>query len=209
MMSNFTLRLAGTLAMLTVLLAGCSASAPSRTASAAAPTASAAAPTASTESGPLTLAEMRMDAAGGPSRPAIPAGIASPVTSSGPAANALTDAGPNTPLGKQWIFASANGFDGPMPQSPRNASLLLSRESGRMIGNTMCNSMSAAFDISMVQATLRFRNLSSTHAMCGEPNRSVESAVLDALTACDSFLLDGKRLKLFSKGQTVAELTTP
>ena len=54
-----------------------------------------------------TLAEMRMNEAGGPSPAARPAGLANPVTreDAPPLSDrALTDAGPNTPLGKQWIF---------------------------------------------------------------------------------------------------------
>lgn len=181
------------LVMSVVLLGGCAASAPEPDRN----------PTG------MTLAEMRLNDAGGPSKPATPAGLASPVASpTAPDPGALTDAGLNTPLGKQWVFTTVSGFEGPVPQSPRNASFLLSRESGRMVGTTMCNQMSATFEINMVQATLSFGLIRNTRMMCGEPNISVEGAVLNAISACDSFLLDGKNLKLISKGVTIAELVT-
>lgn len=157
----------------------------------------------------MTMAEMRMNEAGGPSKPAIPAGIASPQAApTAPAPGAVSDAGANTPLGKLWVFTKVQGFDGPLPGNPTTANLLMSRESRRMVGQTSCNPMSAGFEINVVQATLSFRNIVNGNAMCGKPNVDVEDAVIDALRATDAFLLDGKTLTLISKGTTIATLTT-
>lgn len=158
----------------------------------------------------MTMAEMRLNEAGGPARAAIPAGLASPAAApSAPGPRALTDAGPNTPLGKQWVFTQVDGFDGTLPGPPKNASLLMSRESRRLVGTTSCNPMSAAFEINIVQATLHFRTITNENRMCGQPNADVQEAVLNALAATDAFLLDDKTLTLISKGRTVAQLTTP
>lgn len=157
----------------------------------------------------MSMAEMRMNEAGGPSKAAIPAGLASPVaTPTALAPGAVTDAGANTPLGKLWAFTQVNGFDGTLPPAPTNATLLMARQNGRMTGTTSCNRMSAAFEIDMVAATLRFSNIVNGQAMCGEPNADVEDAVVNALMVTDSFLLDGKTLTLKSKGNQVAQLTT-
>jgi len=180
----------------TVLLAGCSSMGDD--------------PAPPTRTDTMTMAEMRMNEAGGPSKAAIPAGLASPSEApTAPSPDALTDAGPNTPLGKQWIFTQVNGFDGTLPGPPKNASMLMSRGNGKMAGTTSCNAMSASFEINMVTASLRFRNIVNGQAMCGQPNVDVEDAVLNALIATDSFVLDGKTLTLKSKGNQVAELTTP
>ncbi len=158
----------------------------------------------------MTMAEMRMDEAGGPSPAAKPAGLANPQAApSAPDPNALTDAGANTPLGKNWTFTQVDGFDGELPGPPRNATMILSRENGRMAGTTSCNPMTSAFEISIAQGTLSFRRIDNGSALCGEPNADIEDAVVDALAATDSFLLDGKTLTLRSKGRTVAVLTTP
>ena len=157
----------------------------------------------------MSMAEMRMNEAGGPSKAAIPAGLASPVAApTALAPGAVTDAGANTALGKLWVFTQVNGFDAALPPAPTNATLLMTRQSGRMTGTTSCNRMSAAFEIDMVAATLRFSNIVNGQAMCGEPNADVEDAVVNALMATDSFLLDGKTLTLKSKGNQVAQLTT-
>lgn len=158
----------------------------------------------------MTMAEMRMNEAGGPSKAAIPEGLASPVAApTPPSPGALTDAGANTPLGKEWIFTQVKGFNGTLPGPPKNASMLMSRGNGKMVGATSCNPMSASFEINMVTASLRFRNIVNGRAMCGKPNVDVEDAVIDALMVTDSFLLDGKTLTLKSKGNQVAQLTTP
>ena len=158
----------------------------------------------------MTMAEMRMNEAGGPSKAALPAGIASPVAApTAPGPRALSDAGANTPLGKQWVFTQVDGFDGVLPGPPKNASFLMSRESGRVVGTTSCNPLTAAFEINIVTASLKFSTILNGNAMCGQPNSDVEDAVIDALIATDSFLMDGKTLTLISKGNTIATLTTP
>lgn len=158
----------------------------------------------------MTLAEMRMDEAGGPAPAAKPAGLADPQAApTAPDPNALTDAGANTPLGKNWTFTQVDGFDSELPGPPRNATMILSRENGRMAGTTSCNRMTAAFEISIAQGTLAFRRLTNESALCGKPNADVEDAVIDALAATDSFVLDGKTLTLRSGDRTVAVLTTP
>lgn len=158
----------------------------------------------------MSMAEMRLNEAGGPSKASTPAGIASPQAQpTAPGPRAVTDAGANTPLGKLWVFTKVQGFDGPLPGNPKTANLMMSRESRRMVGQTSCNPMSAAFEINLVQATLSFSNVVNANQMCGEPNADVEDAVIDALIATDAFLMDGKTLSLISKGTTVATLTTP
>ena len=158
----------------------------------------------------MTMAEMRLNEAGGPSRTVMPEGIASPVAApTPPGPRALTDAGANTPLGKQWVFTRIGGYDGALPGPPKNASLLMSRGNGRVAGSTSCNPLTASFEINVVSATLSFRNIASGRAMCGKPNVDVEDAVIDAMRVTDSFVMDGKNLTLKSKGSAVAELTTP
>jgi heat shock protein HslJ len=159
-----------------------------------------------------TLAEMRMDEAGGPSAPARPEGLVNPVSrenASPPSSRALSDAGPNTPLGKQWIFTEVHGFEGTLPPPPTNASFLMARESGRVIGTTSCNPISGSFDISIVSGSLRFRNLENGSALCAGTNARTEEAVIQAMVATDSFRLDGNSLTLLSEGAVVATLTTP
>lgn len=166
----------------------------------------------------MTMAEMRMNEAGGPAPAAKPAGLANPQAApaapngkapTAPDPNALTDAGANTPLGKNWTFTQVDGFDGELPGPPRNATMILSRGNGRMAGTTSCNPMTSAFEISIPEGTLKFRRIDNGSALCGEPNADIEDAVVDALAATDSFVLDGKTLTLRSKGSTVAVLTTP
>jgi heat shock protein HslJ len=165
--------------------------------------------------GPMSMAEMRIAEAGGPSTPARPASdvpapqaAASPVTT---ALNAgpLTDAGAYTILGKQWIFTSVDGYDGALPGPPTQAGMMLSRGNGRMVGTTSCNPMSAAFTIDAVAGTLSFRNLTNGSAMCSRQNSDTEDAVTAMLLTVDGFRLEGKTLTLTSKGNDVAVLGTP
>jgi heat shock protein HslJ len=159
-----------------------------------------------------SLAEMRMNDAGGPAPAARPAGLANPVTAKSapaPSDRALSDAGPNTPLGKQWVFTRIEGFDGTLPAPPTNASFLMARESGRVVGSTSCNPMSGSFDISIAAGRLQFRNLENGSALCAGTNAKTEDAVIQAMVATDGFVLDGHSLSLLSKGNVVAELTTP
>lgn len=159
-----------------------------------------------------SLAEMRMDEAGGPAPAAKPAGLANPVAApqAGPPSDrALSDAGPNTPLGKQWVFTSITGFNETLPAPPTNASFLMAQESGRFGGTTSCNPMSGSFRISIASGTLEFRNLENGQALCAGSNARTEDAVIAAMVATDAFVLDGKKLTLLSKGNVVAELATP
>jgi heat shock protein HslJ len=160
----------------------------------------------------LTLAEMRMNEAGGPAPAARPEGVANPVSrddAAAPSSRALTDAGPNTPLGKQWIFTEINGFHETLPPAPTNASFLMARESGRVIGTTSCNPISGSFEISIASGKLRFENLENGSALCAGTNARTQEAVIQAMVATDGFLLSGNNLSLLSKGQVVATLTTP
>jgi heat shock protein HslJ len=160
----------------------------------------------------MTLAEMRMDEAGGPSPAAKPAGLANPVSrenAAPPSDRALSDAGPTTPLGKQWIFTEIDGFNEELPPAPTNASFLMARESGRVIGTTSCNPISGSFDISIASGELRFKNLENGSALCAGANARTEEAVIQAMVATDGFLLSGNSLSLLSKGNVVAKLTTP
>ncbi len=160
----------------------------------------------------MTLAEMRMDDAGGPSAPARSAGVPDPVSRENappPSDRALTDAGPNTPLGKQWIFTEVEGFDGTLPPPPTNASFLMARESGRVVGTTSCNPISGSFEISIASGSLRFKNLQNGSALCAGNNARTEEAVIQAMVATDAFELSGSTLSLISKGNVVARLTTP
>jgi heat shock protein HslJ len=160
----------------------------------------------------LTLAEQRMNEAGGPSKPAMPAGVENPVSREDappPSDRALTDAGPNTPLGKQWVFTEIYGFEGTLPPAPTNASFLLARESGRVVGTTSCNPISGSFEISVASGRLKFKNLENGSALCAGNNARTEDAMIQAMVATDSFLLSGNSLSLLSKGNVVAKLTTP
>jgi heat shock protein HslJ len=160
----------------------------------------------------MTLAEMRMDEAGGPSPAARPAGVANPVSRENAAPlsdRALSDAGPNTPLGKQWIFTEIVGFDETLPPAPTNASFLMARESGRVVGTTSCNPISGSFEISIAGGDLRFKNLENGSALCAGTNARTEEAMIQAMVATDGFLLSGNSLSLLSKGNVVAKLTTP
>jgi heat shock protein HslJ len=159
----------------------------------------------------LTLAEMRMNESGGPSPAARPEGVANPTSrkDAPPSSRALTDAGPNTPLGKQWIFTEINGFHETLPPAPTNASFLMARESGRVVGTTSCNPISGSFEISIPSGKLRFKNLENGSALCAGTNARTQEAVIQAMVATDGFLLDGNSLSLLSKGHVVAKLTTP
>jgi len=160
----------------------------------------------------MTLAEMRMDEAGGPSAPARSAGVPDPVSredAGPPSARALTDSGPNSPLGKQWVFTEIAGFEGTLPPPPTNASILMTRESGRVVGTTSCNPLSGSFEISVVSGTLKFRNLENGSALCAGNNARTEEAVIQAMVTTDAFVLSGNSLSLLSKGNVVAKLTTP
>ena len=160
----------------------------------------------------MSMAEMRLDEAGGPSKAATPAGLVSPVASpdqAPPSSQGLTDAGANTPLGKQWIFVSVAGYDAELPGPPKPPSILMSRESGRVVGSTSCNPLAAAFEISIASGTLHFRNIRTGSAMCSSVAADAEDAVVDAMAKTDAFRLDGNRLMLLSRGSEVAELTTP
>jgi heat shock protein HslJ len=137
-----------------------------------------------------TLAQERIEEARGPLAPAAPAGVASQSA-------------------KQWMFTSVHGFSGQMPKGNNNASMLLSRGSGRVVGSTSCNRMSATFRMNAQSGTIHFDNIVTDNKMCGEPNRSVEDAVVEALRTCDGFRMDGKHMSLFSGGDVVAELVTP
>lgn len=201
---NVGARLAAVLVGVGLAAGGCSTSAPA-TAPAAAP--------AAAEAAPLTMAEMRLQEAGGPSKPARPAGLVDPVASPdlapAPAKDTLTDAGPNTPLGKQWTFTKITGYDGEIPGAPNPATFLMSRGNGRMVGNTSCNSMTSAFEIDITMGRLRFRNLTNGNALCSRVASDCEEAVIDALIATDGFRLYQDRLLLLSKGEVVAELKNP
>jgi heat shock protein HslJ len=160
----------------------------------------------------MTMAEMRTNEGGGPSAPVRPAGIANPGSrqDAQPLSDrALSDAGPNTPLGKQWIFTAVDGFAGTLPAPPTNASFLMARESGRVIGTTSCNPISGSFEISVPAGRLEFKNLENGSALCAGNNARTEEAVIDAMVATDSFMLSGNSLSLISKGHVVATLTTP
>jgi len=186
-------------ALLPFLLAACGATNPP-------------APAPGSGGAPMSMVEMRLQEAGGPAPAPKAVGIVNPVQDPAkvtPSSSALTDAGPNTALGKQWVFTSVDGFDGDLPGPPTQAGLFLSRGNGRMIGNTSCNAMSAAFDIDVYAGTLRFRNVTNGSAMCSRQASDTEDAVVNALLATDSFRLDGKTLTLSSKGSVVAELVTP
>jgi heat shock protein HslJ len=170
------------------------------------------APAPSSDGAPMSMVEMRLQEAGGPAPAPKAVGIVNPVQDPAnvtPSSSALTDAGPNTVLGKQWVFTREDGFAGELPGPPTQAGLFLSRGNGRMIGNTSCNAMSAAFDIDAYAGTLKFRNVTNGSAMCSRQASDTEGAVVDALVATDSFRLDGKTLTLSSKGRVVAELVTP
>lgn len=165
--------------------------------------------------GPGSLAEMRIQEAGGPSQPATPAGAVAAAQDPGAPvktainAGALTDAGANTILGKQWIFTQVDGYDGALPGPPNQAGMMLSRGNGRMVGSTSCNPMSAVFTIDADAGTLRFKNLTNGNAMCTRQNSDTEDAVTDMLLTVDGFRLEGKTLTLTSKGSDVAVLGTP
>ncbi len=160
----------------------------------------------------MTMAEMRMNEAGGPAKAAKPVGLVSPVAAPGDvplSPQALTDAGPNTPLGKEWKFTRVDGYDGVLPGPPTDAGFLMSRGNGRLIGNTSCNSLTAAFAISISAGTLRFSNIVNGSGLCSRSNSDTEEAVIAVMMATDEFRLDGKKLSLLSKGNVVAELITP
>lgn len=186
---------------LAALLGGCGASTPPS------------APTA--DSGPMSMAEMRIDETGGPSRPASPPPVAATPSATGTPvktainAGALTDAGANTILGKQWIFTQVDGYDGVLPGPPRQAGMMLGSGNGRMVGSTSCNAMSAVFTSDPISGRLRFSNLTNGSAMCPRQNSDTEDAVTGVLLTVDSYKLDGKTLTLLSKGSVVAVLGTP
>lgn len=196
---SFSVPSAAGLALAATLAAGCSAG--SSTPPAPAP-----------EGGVTSLAEMRLQDAGGPAPAPKTQGIVSPVqdpASVAPSPGALTDAGPNTALGKQWAFTKVDGFDQALPGPPTQAGMFLSRGNGRMIGNTSCNDMSAVFVIDPYAGTLKFSNITNGSAMCSSQAADTEDAIIDALMATDSFRMDGKTLTLLSKGNEVAQLVTP
>jgi heat shock protein HslJ len=161
----------------------------------------------------MTMSEMRLQDAGGPAPAARPTGlvepVASPAAAGAPSPRALTDAGANTPLGKEWIFTSVTGFAGSMPGPPKVASFVMSRESGRLVGSTSCNPLTAAFTVDVSAGTMRFRNVVNGTAMCSRESGDVEDAVVGALVATDGFRLYQDRMLLLSKGATIAELRTP
>lgn len=121
----------------------------------------------------------------------------------------MTEAGPNTILGKQWVFVSVDGYDGELPGPPTQAGLLLSRGNGRMIGNTSCNAMSSAFVSDSYAGTIRFTNITNGSAMCSSQAADTEDAIVNVLMAVDGFRLHDKTLGLLSKGGVVATLVTP
>ncbi len=160
----------------------------------------------------MTVAEMRMNEAGGPAPAAKPVGLVSPVASPDQAPlapEALTDAGPNTPLGKEWAFTMVDGYDDPLPGPPTRASFLMSRGNGRLIGNTSCNSLTATFEINISAGTLKYSNVVNGSGLCSRSNSDTEEAVIAVMLATDGFRLDGKKLSLLSKERVIAELVTP
>lgn len=160
----------------------------------------------------MTMAEMRLNEAGGPAPAAKPVGLVSPVASPDQATlapEALTDAGPNTPLGKEWAFTMVDGYDDPLPGPPNNAGFLMSRGNGRLIGNTSCNSLTATFEISIAAGTLKYSNVVNGSGLCSRSNSDTEEAVIAVMLATDGFRLDGKKLTLLSKDRVIAELITP
>jgi heat shock protein HslJ len=156
-----------------------------------------------------TMAQTRPNEAGGSSlvrtSDAIPKASAAPEP---PSSRAVTDAGPNTALGKHWVFDRIEGYNREMPGPPKSAGFLMSRGNGRVVGSTSCNRLSANFKINPVRGTLHFSEIWFGRSMCGEPNISTQAAVLHVMHACDSFRMVGKRLALMSHGQIVAELVT-
>ncbi|HEY2775402.1 MAG TPA: META domain-containing protein [Candidatus Binatia bacterium] len=141
----------------------------------------------------MSMAQMQIDKTGGPQAPAVaPTGATTP----------------GSPLGREWIFTQVNGYDGALPPSPDDASFVMGRENGRMVGSTSCNPMTAAFEIDLTAGTLRFSNLTNGQAMCSEQQSSTEDAVTDALIATDAFRYSGNSLILMSKGNEVANLTS-
>lgn len=191
-------------ASLAALLAGCGASAPS--------------PAAPADGGPMSMAEMRINETGGPSKPAVappvaknptPAALPGQGVTTALNAGALTDAGANTILGKQWVFTQVAGYDGILPGPPTQAGFMLSRGNGRMVGSTSCNPMSAAFTSDPVSGRLSFSNLTNGSALCPRQNSDTEDAVTDMLLTVDSYKLDGSTLTLYSKGSVAAVMGTP
>jgi heat shock protein HslJ len=168
--------------------------------------------------GAMSEAEMQMDAAGGskplpgatapaPTVAAAAASDGNPQVLKSSAVNAGLD--PKSPVGINWVFIQADGYDGELPGDRPQPSFILSRENGRMAGSTGCNPMNAAFDLDVAAGTLDFRRLANGSGMCTGDMAAKEDAVTNALNVTDAFQLVGHDLVLLSKGNQVARLTNP
>lgn len=142
---------------------------------------------------PMTLAQMRLEDAGGPTRPVLPPGMA-------------TTGDELTVLGVDWVFVELDGYGGPLPSPPPLAGFIMTSDAGLLTGTTGCNRMSSGYELDTVAGTLRFTKLRNTRMMCDRVAADTEEAVLEAMIATDAFRIAGGRLELISKGRVVARL---
>jgi len=141
----------------------------------------------------MTMAEMRLNEAGGPSRTVMPAGIASPVAApTPPGPRALTDAARTLPLGKQWVFTRNQRLRRYASGPAEECQSVMSRGNGRVAGPTSCNPLTASFEIKRRQRHAELQEHRRGRAMCGKPNVDVEDAVIDAMRG-HRFVRDGRQ----------------
>jgi heat shock protein HslJ len=101
----------------------------------------------------------------------------------------------------QWVFTEVKGV--PVPLSSAANILFTDAGSKKVSGNTGCNRMNGSFELSNTN-TIKFSPLAVTKMAClNSDANTLESKILEVLSATDSYNLNGDELVL-SKG-SVAE----